>query len=225
MESIPIAILTGGLGTRLLPLTEAIPKCMVVVNGRPFLERQVEFLRGQGLRRIVVLAGHLGEQICQHFGNSLEYSFDGLKGLGTAGAVRKALPILGERFFVVYGDSWLPTDFSAVWDGFVFSGATAQMTIYKNQGQWDRSNVWFEDGRIRAYDKTQPTSVMQHIDYGLSMFNARAFDRVPADMPSDLGSVFGDLLQTGELAGHEVGERFYEIGSAAGLAEFTNDFQ
>ena len=225
MDSIPIAILAGGLATRLRPLTETTPKSMLPVNGRPFLEHQLEYLRGQGLRRIVILAGHLGEQIRQHFGNSLECSFDGPTPLGTAGAIKRALPLLGERFFVMYGDSWLPTDFSAVLDGFVFSGARALMTVHRNHDQWDRSNVWFEAGRIRAYCKTNPMPAMQHIDYGLSVFKASAFDQMPAETPYDLAELFGDLLQTGDLAGYEVRERFYEIGSPTGLAEFTHDFQ
>ncbi|HWE51471.1 MAG TPA: sugar phosphate nucleotidyltransferase [Bryobacteraceae bacterium] len=218
LEDIPIAILAGGLATRLRPLTETIPKSMVRVCGRPFIEHQIEYIRRQGLRRIVVCAGHLGEQIQHYFGDSLEYSFDGGTPLGTAGALQKALPLLGERFFVMYGDSYLPTNFSEVMHGFAASGARAQMTVFRHRER----NVWFEDGHIRAYDKTKTAPEMQHIDYGLSLFRARAFDKV---REGDLATVFNDLLAAGQLAGHEVSERFYEIGSPAGLAEFRHDFQ
>jgi NDP-sugar pyrophosphorylase family protein len=218
LESIPIAILAGGLATRLRPVTETIPKSMVPVCGRPFLEHQVEYLRRQGLRRIVVCAGHLGDQIQHYFGDSLEYSFDGDKPLGTAGALRKALPLLGEKFFVIYGDSYLPTNFAKVFQGFMSSSASAQMTVFRNHER----NVWFEDGQIRAYDKVNPGPEMQHIDYGLSMFRAWAFDQV---RDGDLASVFTDLAAAQKLAGFEVSERFYEIGSPAGLAEFRHDFQ
>jgi NDP-sugar pyrophosphorylase family protein len=218
LESIPIAILAGGLATRLRPVTETIPKSMVPVSGRPFLEHQVEYLRRQGLRRIVVCAGHLGEQIQHYFGDTLEYSFDGDKPLGTAGALRKALPLLGKEFFVIYGDSYLPTNFAEVSYKFASSGASAQMTVFRNHER----NVWFEDGRVRAYDKVSPKPQMQHIDYGLSMFRAEAFNAVRG---GDLATVFTDLAAAEKLAGFEVSERFYEIGSPAGLAEFRHDFQ
>jgi len=194
---------------------------MVPVSGRPFLEHQIEYLRRQGLRRVVICAGHLGEQIQSHFGEALEYSFDGDTPLGTAGALQKALPLLGDRFFVIYGDSYLPTDFTAVLNGFVSSGAAAQMTVFRNRGRWERSNVWFENGRIRAYDKLNPAAEMQHIDYGLSMFRAEAFVHL---RDGDLAVVFASLLASKKLAGFEVSERFYEIGSPAGLAEFRHDF-
>jgi NDP-sugar pyrophosphorylase family protein len=218
LESIPIAILAGGLATRLRPVTETIPKSMVPISGRPFLEHQVEYLRRQGLRRIVVCAGHLGEQIQHYFGNTLEYSFDGDKPLGTAGALRKALPLLGKEFFVIYGDSYLPTNFAEVSYKFASSGASAQMTVFRNH----EPNVWFEGGKILAYDKVSPKPQMQHIDYGLSMFRAEAFNAVRG---GDLATVFTDLAVAEKLTGFEVSERFYEIGSPAGLAEFRHDFQ
>ena len=225
MDSTPIAILAGGLATRMRPLTDAVPKSMLPVHGRPFLAHQIDYLRAQGLRRIVVCVGHLGEQISSYFGDTLEYSFDGPIPLGTAGAIRRALPLLGERFFVIYGDSWLPVDFSAILNSFVSSRSSALMTVYRNENRWDRSNVWFDGGRIRAYDKTNPLSEMQHIDYGLSVFSATAFRHVPPDAKFDLADLFGTLLGSGDLAAHEVHDRFYEIGSPAGLEEFVHDFQ
>lgn len=221
MESIPIAILAGGLGTRLGHLTASTPKAMLPVNGRPFLAHQIEYLRQQGLRRIVICAGHLGSKIADYFGNQLEYSFDGDKQLGTAGALRNALPLLGDRFLAIYGDSYLPTNVQAVWNAFTHSGATALMTVFRNEGRFDRSNILFENGRILAHDKSGGIPAMQHIDYGLSAFRADAFQHGN----DDLSGLFCDLLQRGRLAGFEVGERFYQIGSTAGLAEFTHDFQ
>ncbi len=225
MNSTPIAILAGGLSTRMRPLTDAIPKSMLSVHGRPFLAHQIDYLRAQGLRRIVVCAGHLGEQVSGYFGSTLEYSFDGPVALGTAGAIRRALPLLGERFFVIYGDSWLPTDFSAVLRAFKSSGAAALMTVYRNQNRWGRSNVWFDGERIRVYDKTNPIPEMQHIDYGLSLFSVSAFHQTPPASEFDLAQVFDRLLNAGDLVAHEVHDRFYEIGSPAGLEEFAHDFQ
>ena len=111
---------------------------MVSVGGRPFLEHQLEYLRAQGIRRVVVCAGHLGDQIQAHFGDGsrwgirIDYSFDGPAQLGTTGAIKQALPLLGETFFVLYGDSWLPTRFDAVLDAFHASGAPALMTVFHN---------------------------------------------------------------------------------------------
>lgn len=225
MSSRPVAILAGGLATRLRPITRTIPKSMVMVAGKPFLEHQLEYLHRQGVRRVVLCVGYLGEMVEQHFGAGerfgiqLTYSFDGDKLLGTAGALKRALPYLGERFFVLYGDSWLPIPYAPVLEAFEKSGKSALMTVYRNENNWDRSNVEFENGRILAYDKRNANPRMRHIDYGLSLFDARAFSRVPAGEVKDLADLFAELLREGELAGCEVTERFYEIGSHAGLAE------
>lgn len=196
---------------------------MTPVGGRPFLEHQLNYLRGQGVRRVVVCAGHLGGQIEEYFGGGarwgvgIDYSFDGPDPLGTAGALRRALPLLGKRFFVMYGDSWLPTDFGAVLRAYGESGASALMTVFRNQGLWDRSNVWFADGRILAYDKVNPRPEMDHIDYGLSVLSPEALEGVE----SDLADVFRRRLP----AGFEVAERFYEIGSHTGLEELRRVFR
>ncbi|HEY0454746.1 MAG TPA: nucleotidyltransferase family protein [Verrucomicrobiae bacterium] len=227
-ESFPVAILAGGLATRLRPITEKIPKSLVTVAGRPFLAHQIELLRGQGLRHFVLCVGHLGEMIQRDFGDGasygvkLEYSFDGDKLLGTGGALRKALPLLGEDFFVLYGDSYLPIDFNAVSAGYRSSRKPALMTVYANKGKWDTSNVWFEDGEIKVYDKKNKRPEMHHIDYGLSVFNQAVFDSVAIDQPIDLAAILMDLLARKQLAGFEVNRRFYEIGSPTGLAELDD---
>jgi NDP-sugar pyrophosphorylase family protein len=153
------------------------------------------------------------------WGLSIEYSFDGPILLGTAGALKQALPLLGAQFFVLYGDSYLPIDYRAVAESFEQSGRLGLMTVFRNEGQWDTSNVWFEDHRIQLYDKKRPRPEMQFIDYGLSMFRAEAFERVPAGKSFDLADLMRELVEAGELAGFEAMERFYEIGSPAGLAE------
>jgi NDP-sugar pyrophosphorylase family protein len=224
-ETIPVAILAGGLATRLRPITEKIPKSLVTVAGRPFLAHQIELLRGQGLRHLVLCIGHLGEMIQRDFGDGssfgvkIDYSFDGPALLGTGGALRKAMPFLGHEFFVLYGDSYLPIDFKSVAAAFEKSGKQALMTVYENQGKWDTSNVWFENGEIKVYDKKNRRPEMRHIDYGLSLFKANVFDSVPLNTPTDLATILTDLVAGSELAGFEVKERFYEIGSPVGLSE------
>jgi len=225
---LPVAILAGGLATRLHPLTERVPKLLIEVAGEPFFSHQLRLLRAAGLHRVVVCVGHLGEMIVKQYGDgrdwgvSLTYSFDGHTLLGTGGALIRALPQLGEAFFVLYGDSYLPIDYRSVGDSFLTSGAPGLMTVYENQGRFDRSNVWFEDGRIRAYDKRQPLPKMQHIDYGLGVFRAEVFEGYPRTTPVDLADVQKELSAQGKLAGFAIEERFYEIGSHSGLQELDS---
>lgn len=222
---IPVAILAGGLATRLRPITEKIPKSLVPVAGKPFLAHQLELLQSRGIRRVVLCVGYLGEMIQHEFGDGaacgvrLDYSFDGPKLLGTGGAIKRALPLLGDAFFVLYGDSYLPTGYRPIAEFFERSGKLGCMTVYRNEGRYDTSNVVFRDGEIAVYDKEARLPEMQHIDYGLSLFKAAAFESFPADQPFDLADVMGKLVREQQLAGYEVRERFYEIGSPAGLAE------
>lgn len=223
---LPVAILAGGLATRLLPVTRSIPKALVDIGGAPFIVQQLRLLRENGVTRVVVCAGHLGEMIqealgaCEsQLGLRLEFSFDGPQLLGTAGALRQAAPLLGDAFFVLYGDSYLPCNYRAVQRGFFASGKQALMTVYGNDGRWDTSNVEFSEGRIRAYDKAAPVSTMRHIDYGLGVLSVGALNTVPRAQVFDLARLYQLLLEQGELAGYEVQERFYEIGSPDGLAE------
>lgn len=222
---LPVAVLAGGLATRLKPLTEKIPKLLVEVAGEPFFSHQLRLLRAAGLTRIVLCVGYLGEQVVERYGDGstwgvrLEYSFDGPRLLGTGGALIRALPRLGEAFYVLYGDSYLPIDYQAAARGFIQSGKLGLMTVYENDGRFDASNAWFEAGAIRAYDKKARLPAMRHIDYGLGLFRRAAFDGFPRDEPVDLAEVQKALLARGELAGFEVKQRFYEIGSRAGLEE------
>lgn len=225
LDKIPVAILAGGLATRLRPITEKIPKSLVPVAGRPFLAHQLELLHSRGLRRAVLCVGHLGEMIQRDFGDGaaygirLDYSFDGPRLLGTGGALRRALPLLGEEFFVLYGDSYLPLDYAPIADFFHRSGKPGLMTVFRNEGKFDASNVVFADGEIKIYDKKRKWPDMHYIDYGLSLFRAPVFEPYAAEQAFDLAEVMGRLVNEKQLAGFEVRERFYEIGSPAGLAE------
>jgi NDP-sugar pyrophosphorylase family protein len=224
-EDFPVAILAGGMGTRLRPLTEHVPKGLVEVAGRPFLEHQLALLKRNGLDRVVLCVGYLGHKVCEYFGDGsrfgmqVRYSHDGPSLLGTAGSIRKALPLLDGEFFVLYGDSYLPCDYRAVADAFRRSGKRGLMTVFRNEGRHDTSNVEFADGCIRRYDKQNRTPAMRHIDYGLGVFRRSAFAALDPDQARDLARVYQELLEAGELAAYEVSQRFYEIGSAEGLRE------
>jgi len=218
----PAVILAGGLGLRLRPVTEKLPKALVPIAGEPFLAHQLRLLRANGIERVVICIGHRGEMIRelagdgQDFGLRIDYSEDGPRLLGTAGAVANALPLLGDQFFVLYGDSYLTCDYGQVQRAFQDSGAGALMTVFRNEGLWDTSNVEFDGGRILAYDKRQPTRRMHHIDYGLGVFHRRVFSE---SIPSDLADLYRSQLDQGDLAAFEVAERFYEIGSKEGVLD------
>jgi NDP-sugar pyrophosphorylase family protein len=221
----PVAVLAGGLAKRLRPVSLTVPKSLIKVAGRPFIDYQMELLRRQGACKVVICCGYLGEQIEKHLGDGAEYglavsySYDGNELLGTGGAIKNALPQLGETFMVLYGDSYLPISFQSVADAFRTSGADALMTVFMNDGHWDISNVEFADGVIRRYDKIHRTAAMRHIDYGLSVFRREAFNACRTDKAFDLSTVLQHLLAAGRLEGLEVSKRFYEIGSPAGIKE------
>jgi len=224
---LPIAILAGGLGTRLWPATQRLPKALVPVRGRPFVDYQLALLRKNGFERAVFCVSYLGEMIEEYVGDGstqgmdIRYVYDGPERMGTAGALKCALPQLGDQFSVIYGDSYLVCDYAAAERAFLDSRKTGLMTVYRNDNALAPSNVLFTDGTIRAYDKAHPTADMRHIDFGLSTFQRQAFDNVASDRPTDLADVFHDLLKRGELAGYESTTRFYEVGTPEGIAELS----
>jgi NDP-sugar pyrophosphorylase family protein len=197
----------------------------VEVAGHPFLWHQIQLLKRRGIRRVIVSVGYLGEQIADLYGNGaalgvfIEYSFDGPTLLGTAGAIRKALPMLPEQFFVLYGDSYLTCDYHLVEHAFRNSGLPGLITVYRNDGMYGSSNVEYDGTRILRYDKQDRTPNMHHIDYGLSAFRRSVFAALPENDICDLASVFQQLLRKGRLTAFEVHERFYEIGSRDGLRD------
>ena len=220
---LPVVILAGGLATRLRPITEQIPKILVDVGGRPFADYQIELLKKHNLTDIVLCIGYLGEQVQASLGDgsrwgvNLRYIFDGPVLLGTGGALQRARALLGDAFFILYGDTYLDCDYLAIEARFRDSQKLGLMTVFHNKNQWDRSNVLYRDGQIVRYDKHQPTADMEHIDYGLGIIRSRALDAYPKDQAFDLAAVYRDLVSRQQMAGYEVAKRFYEIGSFAGL--------
>jgi len=212
----PVAILAGGLGTRLGALGRSTPKALLPVAGRPFALWQLELLRDHGAERVVMCVGHQGDEVEARigapFGLEVRYAHDPPGLAGTAGALRGALALLGERFLVLYGDTYLRIDYADV--ARHAAGEAALMTVLENGGRWDTSNVLFRDGRVALYDKRAPTPQMRWIDYGLSVLTPGVLGEEP-----DLSDVFARLSREGRLAGYLATERFYEIGTPASLAE------
>ncbi len=219
-----LALLAGGLATRLRPLTATIPKSLVQVAGEPFLAHQLRMLRTGGLREVVICCGYLGDQIeafagdGSRFGLSIRYSHDGEQPLGTGGALRAALSLLGPRFLVMYGDSWLTEPIEPVWRAFRESHRPALMTVFRNKNRLGASNAEFRQGSVVRYDKRQRSTAMRHIDYGLDALEASVLAHWSVPV-FDLAEVWSALAEYGMLAGYETAERFYEIGSPTGLLE------
>lgn len=222
---LPVVILAGGLATRLGPESATTPKLLIEVAGRPFAAHQLAWLRREGVREVIYAVGHMGERIeaalgdGSRWGMRFRYAWDGPRLVGTGGALKRAQPLWGARAFVLYGDSYLTCALGPVERASDQAGGACVMTVFRNDGQWDASNVHFQDGQLLAYDKVRPDPAMHHIDYGLGIVTAEAFAPYPADAPLDLATVYQDQLAAGRLIGVEVFERFHEIGSPAGLAE------
>ena len=220
----PIAVLAGGIAERMWPLTKTIPKAMLPVAGEPFIAHQLRLFRREGIERVVLCLGHLGAPIEEfvadgaRFGLTVAYSHDGVRRLGTGGAVHKALPLLGDEFLLIYGDSYLDVAFGPIVEAFRRQGLPALMTILHNQGRWDTSNVELVDRRIAKYAK-EPTVQMSHIDFGLAVLTRAVFAEVPAGVAFDLSALYQRLVRQRKLAAYEVMQRFYEIGSPSGLKE------
>jgi len=229
LNPLPVAILAGGLGTRLHPLTARLPKSLLTVAGHPFIFHQLDMLRDQHVERVVLCVGHLGEQIRTVVeaavtpGLTVSYSFDGAELLGTGGALRQALPLLGDEFFVLNGDSYLPCSLQQIQAAYRAAGCPALMTVLRNSNRWDRSNVLLRDGKLLAYDKRAPRADMAHIDFGLTVLSRGVFAPYSRAGRFDLADVLHELSLQGRLGVFEVTERFYEIGSRQGLRE-TEEF-
>ena len=224
IDQTTVLILCGGLATRLQPITKTIPKSLVMINNKPILQYQLDMLQKQGIRHVVLCVGYLGEMIRDTFGDKyrdilLEYSFDGPKLMGTGGAIKKAYSKLSDTFFVLYGDSYLPVEYKPILEYFHTTNKEGLMTLFKNDNLYDTSNVVFKDNQIICYDKKNKITDMNYIDYGLSIFNVSVFKTYPADCSFDLSQVMVNLVTNKQLAGYEVFNRFYEMGSINGLNE------
>jgi NDP-sugar pyrophosphorylase family protein len=232
--SLPCVVLAGGLGTRMRPITETIPKALIEVAGRPFADIQMEWLARQGVRDVVYSIGHHGERLRDvvgdgsRFGLRVTYVDEGADLRGTAGALRMAMDEghLPDTFFLLYGDSYLRVDLGDVERTWRDSGLPSLMTVMRNAGRWDRSNAILRDGRVVVYDKHHPErhgEQVQWIDYGLSVLTAGVVaEALPSGGRGDLAVVLHDLAGSGRLAGYEVAKRFYEIGSPSGLRDFED---
>jgi NDP-sugar pyrophosphorylase family protein len=221
-----IAILAGGLGTRLGSLTKDTPKSMVEICGKPFLEYQLELLKKQNLKEIVLCVGHLKDKIESYFGDGsrfgvrIEYGEEE-EPLGTAGALRNAGNLLGDDFLVLNGDSYLAIDYGEVSEEYRLGNKLGLMVVYRNNNRYDKSNVMIADGLVTNYDRSGRAEDMTYIDYGLSVLNKKALEFVPQGKFLQLDEVYRELVRRRQLTAFETQVRFYEVGSVQGLEDFT----
>jgi NDP-sugar pyrophosphorylase family protein len=224
---IKVAILAGGLGKRLGSLTLDTPKSMIKINNKPFIEWQLNLLSKKGVREVVLCTSHYSQIIKDYvedgkrFNIEVKYSDDGPDQLGTGGAIKNAIDILGNSFMVMYGDSYLDIDYSVAEKVFGESNFPAMMAIYRNKGKYDLSNVLFETSIIKKYSKKNVNSNFQYIDFGLSLFKSEVFKEIKKGTYLDLADLCEELAENGKLAGFEVKNRFYEVGSKEGIEDFA----
>jgi NDP-sugar pyrophosphorylase family protein len=225
-KDMQIAILAGGLATRLGELTKNEPKSLLGIEGRPFIEYQIEQIGRQGITDILICTGHLGEPIERYLGDgarygvNIRYSHED-RPLGTAGALKKALNMLDDTFITMYGDSYLFLDFARIFSHFVRRDKLALMTVYKNRGLYDKSNTSVRGGLVTGYRKNGHSQDMVYIDYGAHVFRKPAFEPVPDGRYFPLEALFPALISLKQLLSFEVRQRFYEIGSAQGIQDFS----
>jgi len=230
LKDMQVVVLLGGIGKRLKGIESNRPKAMLDIHGTPFFSYQLKLLKEQGLKDFVFCVGHKAEVIKNYFkdgalfGVNIRYSYDGKELLGTAGALRKALPSLKKDFMVIYGDSYMDVDYAEIAYNYYKvkeeENKKGLMVIFKNKNRYDKSNVLFKDGKLLKYDKKKPSAEMEHIDYGISLLNKSIVKKIPKDKYMDFSSVYHHLVEHEFMAGYEVRNRFYEIGTPSSLEEF-----
>ena len=224
-----IVILAGGSGSRLYPKTKTIPKSLISINQKPFLTHQINLLKKNNIFNIVLCLGTFSQQIMDYYGNgknfgvSIKYSIEDPDNLlGTAGALKNAESYFDESFFVMYGDSYLPINFCKIWDEFHKTKTLGMMTVYKNNDEFDKSNVSIKDNFVTVYNKSSKNNDLDFIDYGLLLFHKKVLEIIPSNTFLNLDFLLQGLILKKQLSSYQIFQRFYEIGSFQGIEDFSN---
>lgn len=229
-------VLAGGLGRRMLPLTERLPKCLLLVAGRPFVDWQMEWLAAQGVEQVIMSVGYRGDLVRRHLGDGSRFGLqvcyvdDGDVPLGTGGALRLIVDrgIAEPIFFVLYGDSYLTTGLGEIETAYTVRSAPVLMTVYRDRDGLEKPNAVFDGTLVTRYEKglQDPPEEMRYVDYGLSLWERQVVESmVPEGAVADLANLFRMLSEADQLAGLEMQERFYEIGSPRGLKDLESHLQ
>ena len=219
-------IVAGGLATRLGERTKDLPKALLPILGKPFLAWQMAAIARSGFSEVVLCIGHFGSQIQEFlgdgaaFGVRVAYSEDGPQLLGTGGALRRALPVLASSFLVTYGDSYLPFDYAApLRDLNAHPEALGTMSVFENDGAWDKSNTEIRGDSVVRYEKGGTDPALRYIDYGAIALRRSVLAERPQDTRFGLDQVQAELARAGQLRAYSASERFYEIGSELGIRD------
>jgi len=225
-------ILAGGLGTRMRPATETIPKPMIQVAGKPFLQHQLELLRASGIDRSLLLVAYLGEKIEEYFGGgekfklNIEYSYEPTP-LGTGGALKNAEPKLQNSFVLLNGDTYLEMDYSALLLKFTTLRCSALIVAYKKPhgalsslpaDHFPNNLLVNKEGRVDAYRKRDAEG-LTHIDAGAIVLDKKILQSLPGGQRCSLEEeIYPKLIADGEMFAWVTSEPFYDMGSPTGLA-------
>lgn len=222
-------ILAGGLGKRLMPLTMDIPKPMVCVFGRPFLEYQIRWLKSNGIREILLLTGYKGDKVQAYFkdgsslGVILTYSHE-TSPLGTGGSLKLAEKKLESSFLLVYGDSFLPIDTAGLIQRFRDVDKTGMIVVYDNQPHdaGVPSNIDLDkEGFVARYEKNSKDPLFHYTDAGVSVFKKEVIDFIPKGKKVSLEEeIFPRLVKDRELLGYITRQPFYDIGTRERIKRF-----
>ena len=220
-------ILAGGKGTRLRPLTTSLPKSMIPIAGKPFLDYEIKLLKRAGIVDFVICVGYKGELIRSHFGDGrslgvkIRYSDDGDMLLGTAGSLKNAEALLADGFFITFGDAYPILDYDAAWKLFRSTGKLAMMVVLKNANVYGRSNTVVQNGQVTFYSKKESAPAMEYIEFGVTFMNKQALQMLTGDYPIDLEMLYRKIIGNNQMAALELKQRIYDIGSPEGLRDFS----
>jgi len=218
--------MAGGLATRLRPLTEDTPKSLILIEGKPFLQYQIELLNRNGIKEIVLCLGYMGNKIEDYFGNGnrfgvkIKYSYeDNL--LGTGGALKLVEPHLDEHFFLIWGDSYVRLDYQEMYAFHIKNDRKFEVTmaIFYNIRNYDKSNIAYEHGKIKKYEK-HSKDVLKYIDAGIMVINKELLERIPVSRVFQIEEIFSQLAKQEKIQPFLIKKRYYEIGSIKGLNQF-----
>lgn len=219
--------MAGGLATRLRPLTNDIPKSLILIQGKPFLQYQIELLTRYDIKDIVLCVAYMGKKIEDYFGDGnkfgvkITYSYEKNKLLGTGGALKLVEPYLNENFFLLWGDSYVRLNYKEMHDFHLKNTNDFDVTIaiFYNIRNYDKSNIIYERGRIKKYEKNSKDE-MKYIDAGIMVFNKKILKRIPSGKVFQIEDLFHKLAKEEKLKPFLIKKRYYEIGSLKGLNQF-----
>ena len=220
MKKFEAIILSGGKGTRVKKYTKKIPKCLIEINGKPFLYYQLKYLKKNNIKDVIVSVGYQGGKIKSYLKKNIDFINtkivnDGKRPLGTGGATIKSLRSLKKNFFIIYGDSYLNFNLRKL----VKKNNLATMAIFRNNNKYDNSNIELQKLKKILYFRKIPKKRLFYIDYGASYVSKRIFKGIKKNAKLDLAVLFEKISQKNMLKGFEVKKRFYEIGSYNGIRD------